>query len=400
MNSYHIIKTESRISGLQIALIHNEPIVISNDYPVLLLHGSSFPSALSFGFRMNNYSWIDNLSENGYDVYALDFLGYGNADRYPEMEANLPGGMPVGRAVDLYADVDKAIDLIIKRTGKTKVYLIGHSWGGSVAALYATKFPGKVSKLILFAGITQRQDTSAIEAIDGSFKMMTPEQRVTAMKKLTPEEKNCQLEPEVFEKWGNTWLESDTLSAKYKSNSIRYPSGPLQDVEDMLHNKPYFNPAEIKVPVLIVRGEWDKYPSNSDYEKLFVSLESSPYKKYVVIEKGTHVLHLEKSRYLLYDETLHFLRYEVNIDATNKHAIAVIFEVIPFDGRKNDYLNIALDLKPKLEKIKGFISIERFKSMCLSPLFSAQKFHFGCVVYRRAGHPISEGLDQPRPCQG
>lgn len=51
------------------------------------------------------------------------------------------------------------------------------------------------------------------------------------------------------------------------------------------------------------------------------------------------------------------------MNEANKHAIAVIFEVIPDDGHKDEYLNIALSLKPELEKIKGFISIERFQSI-------------------------------------
>lgn len=363
MNDYEIIKTKSHVEGLKIALTHKEPAVLSNDYAVLLLHGSSFPSALSFGFKMNNYSWIDNLSENGYDVYALDFLGYGNADRYTEMETNLSNNKLVGRALSVYQDVDNAIDLITKRTGKTKVYLIGHSWGGSVAALYATKFPDKIAKLVLFATITQRTDTSAIENIKGSFEMMTPEQRIGAMKNLTPEKTDCRLEPEIFTNWGSNWLNSDKLVAKFNSNSVRFPSGPAQDVEDMLHGKTYYNPTDIKVPVLVIRGEWDKYPNNADAEKLFKSLENVPNKKYVVIEKGTHVMHLEKSRYQLYDETQRFLKFGITGRETNKHSIAVIFEVIPADRRKDEYLNIALRLKPELKKIKGFISIERFQSI-------------------------------------
>ncbi len=43
--------------------------------------------------------------------------------------------------------------------------------------------------------------------------------------------------------------------------------------------------------------------------------------------------------------------------------IAVIFEVIPADGRKDDYLDIAADLRPLLDEIEGFISIERFQSL-------------------------------------
>ncbi|MGB7257067.1 MAG: antibiotic biosynthesis monooxygenase family protein [Pseudolabrys sp.] len=41
--------------------------------------------------------------------------------------------------------------------------------------------------------------------------------------------------------------------------------------------------------------------------------------------------------------------------------IAVIFEVWP--NKKQEYLDIAADLKPILEKIDGFISVERFESL-------------------------------------
>lgn len=43
--------------------------------------------------------------------------------------------------------------------------------------------------------------------------------------------------------------------------------------------------------------------------------------------------------------------------------IAVIFEVWPADGRRQEYLDIAADLRPLLNDIDGFISIERFESL-------------------------------------
>ena len=42
---------------------------------------------------------------------------------------------------------------------------------------------------------------------------------------------------------------------------------------------------------------------------------------------------------------------------------AVIFEVWPRDGRRQDYLDIAAALRPLLEEIDGFLSIERFESL-------------------------------------
>ena len=43
--------------------------------------------------------------------------------------------------------------------------------------------------------------------------------------------------------------------------------------------------------------------------------------------------------------------------------IAVIFEVEPADGRREAYLDIARRIRPHLEAIDGFISVERFESL-------------------------------------
>ncbi|ALU42899.1 antibiotic biosynthesis monooxygenase family protein [Pseudoalteromonas rubra] len=43
--------------------------------------------------------------------------------------------------------------------------------------------------------------------------------------------------------------------------------------------------------------------------------------------------------------------------------IAVIFEVTPHQTKRQAYLDIAADLKPRLQNIDGFISIERYQSL-------------------------------------
>jgi heme-degrading monooxygenase HmoA len=43
--------------------------------------------------------------------------------------------------------------------------------------------------------------------------------------------------------------------------------------------------------------------------------------------------------------------------------IAVIFEVEPAPGRRQEYLDAAAALRPELEAIDGFISIERFVAL-------------------------------------
>ena len=43
--------------------------------------------------------------------------------------------------------------------------------------------------------------------------------------------------------------------------------------------------------------------------------------------------------------------------------IAVIFEVLPAEGRKGEYLERAAGLKSELECVVGFIWVERFQSL-------------------------------------
>ena len=54
--------------------------------------------------------------------------------------------------------------------------------------------------------------------------------------------------------------------------------------------------------------------------------------------------------------------------------IAVIFEVEPAPGRRQDYLDAAAALRPELEAIDGFMSIERFASLARPEKFLSLSF--------------------------
>ncbi|MDF0599963.1 antibiotic biosynthesis monooxygenase [Psychromarinibacter sp. C21-152] len=43
--------------------------------------------------------------------------------------------------------------------------------------------------------------------------------------------------------------------------------------------------------------------------------------------------------------------------------IAIIFEVEPAEGCRDAYLDIAAEMRPLLEEIDGFLSVERFESL-------------------------------------
>lgn len=82
-------------------------------------------------------------SSAGYDFYALDMHNHGRSLR-PES----PGGY-VSNLADYDAEIDMA-GRLIRQGGVTRpLTLMGHSTGGLVAALWASRHPGAVSQLIL-----------------------------------------------------------------------------------------------------------------------------------------------------------------------------------------------------------------------------------------------------------
>src|SRR3954465_5148819 len=54
--------------------------------------------------------------------------------------------------------------------------------------------------------------------------------------------------------------------------------------------------------------------------------------------------------------------------------LAVIFELWPAEGRAQEYFSIAAALKADLEKIDGFVSIERFESVTTKGKFLSLSF--------------------------
>jgi len=54
--------------------------------------------------------------------------------------------------------------------------------------------------------------------------------------------------------------------------------------------------------------------------------------------------------------------------------IAIIFELWPAEGRADDYFGLAAALKADLERIDGFISVERFQSLADPAKFLSLSF--------------------------
>jgi len=100
---------------------------------------------------------------------------------------------------------------------------------------------------------------------------------------------------------------SDPTSGDRKPVSVKKPGGPDADSADAWSGKFPYDPAKIKSATLIIRGEWETITKDEDAHWLYKALSAAPIKRDVVINRATHVMHLEKTRYQVYREVQTFL---------------------------------------------------------------------------------------------
>jgi pimeloyl-ACP methyl ester carboxylesterase len=124
---------------------------------VLYVHGATFPSALSIAHRFDGKSWRDALTDAGFDVWGLDFYGFGHSGRYPEMDQPAGDSAPLCAARDAAKQLEAAVRFILGHQNVDRLSLISHSWGSMPAGLFASAHPALIDRLVLFAPIGRRE---------------------------------------------------------------------------------------------------------------------------------------------------------------------------------------------------------------------------------------------------
>jgi pimeloyl-ACP methyl ester carboxylesterase len=135
------LPTGSRIRYVHLAA-RSRPVHSS---PVVFLHGGPGVSDLA-----RDAGYFGRLTADGFDVYVYDQLGTGASTRLDD-----PTGYGVPRDV---ADLEQ----IRRQVGADRLVLIGHSYGGFLAASYLAAHPDHVERLLLLSpGPLDPADTSA-----------------------------------------------------------------------------------------------------------------------------------------------------------------------------------------------------------------------------------------------
>lgn len=275
----------------------------------LYVHGATFPSALSIAHRFDGRSWRDALGAAGFDVWGLDFYGFGHSDRYPEMDQPAADNPPLCVAEDAARQLEAALHFILAHQGLDKLSLISHSWGSMPAALLASAHPALIDRLVLFAPIAQRGPRRyETPPTFPAWRIVTLEDQRNRFIEDVPAHEPPVLSRLHFAEWGERYLDSDPESRSRDPAGVKTPLGPFSEIIRAWHGRLAYDPSQVRSPVAIIRGDWDGLMLDDDARWLFNAFTKAPVKRDIKIGRGTHLMHLEAMRPALWRESIDFLR--------------------------------------------------------------------------------------------
>jgi pimeloyl-ACP methyl ester carboxylesterase len=250
-------------AGIEIFVRNKRPANLNTFRPertLLFVHGATYPASTAFDLALGGQSWMDYIAARGFDVYLLDLRGYGRSTRPKEMAEKSDANGPIVRGDVAVKDIGSVVDFILKRRDIPRLNLLGWSWGTTLMATYTTGHADKVERLLLYAPVWIRQTPSLVQTCPGPLGAYRTVTRDTARQRWftgVPEDKKDALIPAGwFDAWADATWATDPEGAKANPPVIRAPNGVVADGLDFFGaGKPYYDPAKITVPTLLVDAE-------------------------------------------------------------------------------------------------------------------------------------------------
>ncbi|QUS41004.1 alpha/beta fold hydrolase [Tardiphaga alba] len=280
---------------------------------LLFVHGATYPASTSFDLALDGFSWMDFIAAQGFDVYALDLRGYGRSTRPPEMDRPAEDSQPIVRGDVALRDIAAAVRFIRERRQLNTLSLMGWSWGTTLVATYTSLNPQLVNRLVLYAPLWIRQPGPRTAALAGqrspAYRTVTKAEAHDRWLAGVPEHARDTLIPEGwFDCWATTTWATDPKSQSTHPAELRAPNGVIQDVVEYYNvGRPYFDPARIEAPTLLVSPEWDNDTPPYMAHALFDRLPSRIENQLVSLPEGTHSMLMERNRLQLFTCVQSFL---------------------------------------------------------------------------------------------
>ena len=267
--------------------------------PVLFLaHGSSVSSRPTFDLSVSghgDYSLMDQFAGYGFDVWTMDFEGYGRSSQ-------TTGNSDIAAGVE---DLKAASKVVMRETGQTRFHLYGESSGALRAGAYAMVQPERVDRLVLVSFTWTGQGSSTLAKRSESVEYFRthnrrPRNRDTIRSIFTRDQPGTS-DPAVAEAMADAELQfGETV-----------PTGSYLDMTTKL---PIVDPLKVTSPVLIARGEYDGIATEDDLLNFFRKLPVQD-RQFVVLPGASHSVALGTNRKQFWHVMRSFLETPPRLDA-------------------------------------------------------------------------------------
>jgi pimeloyl-ACP methyl ester carboxylesterase len=289
---------------------------------VLMVHGGFSPSTIAFDTPYRDYSWMEHLAREGFDVFTMDMTGYGRSTRpkpmddpcnlQPSQQAEiipkvLPAPCPPKYPFELVnsdsetADINAVVDFIRKLRGVDKVSLVGWSGGGIRTGTFVTRHPAKVDRYVIWASSNySRKNPDEAPQLPAPGAPTTFQTGAVGIGKRWLGASKCadSIEPGMPEFISAQNQLADPLGATWATGGLRAPTRTYWGWNANGARK-------VLVPTLIMVGEQDDLtPSNLE---LFEDLGAKE-KVFLGIACGTHFTNWEKQRRVLHHASADWLK--------------------------------------------------------------------------------------------
>ena len=233
------------------------------------------------------YSVMNVFARNGFDVWTVDFENYGRSSR-TDSNSDIASGA---------ADLVSTTNLIARETGAMKYSLFGESSGGLRAALFAAENPDRVDRLALsaYTYTGEGSPTLANRAKDLAY-YKTHNRRL----------RDAKMIESIFTR-DKPGTSDPRLAAAIAAIELRYGDQvPTGTYLDMTANLPIVDPANVTVPVLLLRGEYDGIATMADLMSFYEKLPNGD-RQFIVVPATAHSLVWGKNRQLFWHALHAFL---------------------------------------------------------------------------------------------
>ncbi len=251
---------------------------------ILFVHGSSMASQPTFDLQVPgraDSSAMDFFAARGYDTWCVDMEGYGRSTKTRDNNAPIAYG-----ADDCFA----AATYIERVRGKRPLLVYGISSGALRAALFAQRHPDMVARLALDAMVWTGEGSPTLAERSKRLSEFRAKNRRPIDRKFVrsifERDHPGTADDVVIEAFADAILKLDELGAhRHLCRHVRQSAG--------------LRSAQITVPTLIMRGEYDGIASFADLIKFFERLPN-PDKQFAVMPGIAHASFHQKNYAICY----------------------------------------------------------------------------------------------------